>query len=107
MVEYSLQLDSVFQSLSDAIRRDILRRVSGYELSVGELARKYDISFAAVSKHIKVLERAQLIRKRKEGKKYMVTMAPGALQDADAYLGQYRKMWESRYNKLDTLIKGD
>jgi DNA-binding transcriptional ArsR family regulator len=107
MVEYAVQLDSIFQSLSDPTRRDILRRVSGRELAVGELAQEYDVSFAAISKHLKVLERARLIRKRKEGQKYMVALVPDTLKNADDYLEQYRLMWEGRYNKIDSLLKGD
>jgi DNA-binding transcriptional ArsR family regulator len=105
MVEYSIELDSIFSSLADATRRDILTRVAQAELSVGEIARKYDISFAAISKHLNVLERARLITKRREGKQQMVTLAPGALRSADEYLEQYRQMWEQRFNKLDELIK--
>lgn len=104
MVEYIMQLDSIFNSLADPIRRDMLQRVARYEHSVGELVAHYDVSFAAISKHLKVLEKAQLIRKRKEGKKHMVSLAPGALASADEYLEQYRNMWQSRYDKLDALI---
>lgn len=104
MVEYTLHLDSIFASLSDPTRRDILARVAHAELSVGELVKKYDVSFAAISKHLKVMERAQLIVKRKEGKKQMVSLAPDALRSADEYLEQYRQMWQSRYDKLDALI---
>lgn len=105
MVEYTLQLDSIFASLSDSTRRDILSRVARNELSVGELAAQYSLTFAAISKHLKVMERAQLITKRKEGKKQMVSLAPGALMSADEYLEQYRRMWQSRYDKLETLIQ--
>lgn len=107
MVEYTLQLDSIFQSLSDPIRRDILRRVANSDLSISELAEKYTVSFAAVSKHLKVLEKASLINKKKEGKKQIVTLAPGALKDADEYLEQYRRLWQSRHDKLDQLLKGE
>ena len=92
MVEYTNQLDMIFASLSDPVRRDILNHVARYEYSVGELVTFYDLSFAAISKHIKVLERACLIRKRKEGKKHMIGLAPGALRSADEYLEQYRHM---------------
>lgn len=105
MVEYTVQLDSIFHSLSDPIRRDMLRRVAECELSVGELAQKYDVSFAAISKHLKVLQGAQLIRKRREGKKYMIGLAPEALKSADDYLEQYRLAWQSRHDKLDLLLK--
>lgn len=105
MVEQTMQLDAIFHSLSDPIRRDILRRVMKCELSVGELVDRYHVSFAAISKHIKVLEKANLVRKRKEGKKYMVALRPETLEEADKYLEQYRLIWESRYDKLDSLLK--
>lgn len=105
MVEQTIQLDSIFHSLSDPIRRDILQRVMQCELSVGELVEKYEVSFAAISKHLKVLEKANLIKKRREGKKYMVALRPETLKDAETYLEQYRQMWEGRYNKLDALLK--
>lgn len=104
MVEYTLQLDSIFSSLADSTRRDILARVARREYSVGELVAHHDISFAAISKHLKVLEEACLIRKRKEGRKQMVSLAPGALKSADEYLEQYRRMWQSRYDKLDIVL---
>lgn len=105
MVEYSIQLDSVFHSLSDPIRRDILARVSQCELSVSELVANYEVSFAAISKHLKVLEEAKLINKRKEGRKYMVALKPETLKEAGAYLEEYRKMWQSRHDKLELLLK--
>lgn len=104
MVEYTLQLDNIFASLADPTRRDILSRVARGELSIGELAERYSMSFAAISKHLKVMERAKLIVKRREGKKQMISLAPEALMTADEYLEQYRRMWQSRYDKLDALI---
>jgi DNA-binding transcriptional ArsR family regulator len=105
MVEYSLQLDSIFASLADPTRRDILARVARAELSISELVAEYNMSFAAVSKHLKIMEHARLIVKRREGKKQMVSLAPDALMSADEYLEQYRQMWQSRYDKLDKLIQ--
>ena len=102
MVEYTL--DNIFYSLSDPIRRDILQRVSQIEHSVGELVARYDVSFAAISKHLKVLEEARLIVKRKEGRKQMVRIAPDALRSADDYLEQYRETWQGRHDKLQTLL---
>lgn len=104
MVEYTVELDAIFGSLSDPTRRDMLARVARAELSVGELVRRYDMSFAAISKHLKVLQKANLITKRKEGKKHMVSLAPGALKSADEYLEQYRQMWQSRFDKLEKLL---
>ena len=104
MVEYTFSIDSVFQSLADPIRRDILERVATAEHSVGELVARYDVSFAAISKHLKVLEEACLITKRKEGRKHMVSLAPDALRSADEYLEQYRLMWQSRHDRLERLL---
>lgn len=105
MVEQTLQLDTIFHCLSDPTRRDILHRVRQHELSVSELVKNYDVSFAAISKHLSVLEKAKLIKKRREGKKYMVALAPEALKEADNYLEQYRLLWQSRYDKLETLLR--
>lgn len=108
MVEYEMTLDDVFHSLSDPIRRDILYAVAHCEHSVGELVQRYEVSFAAISKHLKVLEQAGLIRKRKEGRMHMVTLNAAALAEADRYLEQYRRMWDSRYDKLEALLtQGD
>jgi DNA-binding transcriptional ArsR family regulator len=105
MVEYTAQLDSIFTCLADPTRRDILARVARAELSVGELVANYNLSFAAISKHLGVLERAKLITKRKEGQKHMVTLAPHALKSANDYLEQYRQLWEQKYAKLDAILK--
>jgi len=104
MVEYSLSLDSIFSSLSDPTRRDILRRVSNQELSVGEVARPYDLTFSAVSKHLKVLERAKLIIKQRRGKEQIVSLAPQALADASEYLDWYRQFMEVRYDSLENYL---
>lgn len=105
MVEYSLNLDSIFASLADSTRRDILQRVSNEELSVGEIAKPYDLTFAAVSKHLKVLEKAKLIIKRRNGKEQMVSLAPQALADAEKYLELYRQFWEERLDSLENYLK--
>lgn len=105
MVKYYPQLDTIFHSLSDPIRRDILDRVAHTEYCITELVTHYPISFVATAKHIKILEKAKLITKRKEGKKYMIALAPGALKSADEYLEQYRQMWQSRHDKLALLIQ--
>jgi DNA-binding transcriptional ArsR family regulator len=107
MVEYTLSLDNIFSSLSDPTRRDILRRVARQEMSIGEIARYYDLTFAAVSKHLKVLERAKLIIKQRRGKEQMVTVVPQTLKDADEYLEQYRRLWEERFDRLDALLNNN
>jgi DNA-binding transcriptional ArsR family regulator len=104
MVEYTFSLDNTFGALSDPTRRDILRRVSDQELSVGEIARPYALTFAAVSKHLKILERAKLIVKRRRGKEQIVSLAPQAMADAADYLQWYRRFWESRLDSLEKYL---
>jgi len=104
MVEYTLQLDNIFGSLADATRRDILSRVSQAELSVTEIAKSYDVSLAAVSKHLKILEQAQLIMKRRQGKQQLVQASPAAIKDASDYLKNYEQLWIHRLDRLEALL---
>ena len=104
MVEYNLSLDSIFGSLADPTRRDILERVSHDELSVNDIALPYDISLAAVSKHLKILEKAKLIVKRKRGKQHFVTASPTAFKDANDYLQKYEAIWNQRFESLEALL---
>lgn len=104
MVEHALQLNSVFSSLADPTRRDILKRVAKKELSIGDIAKHYDLSFAAISKHLVVLEKAKLILKRRQGKQQYVQLAPAALKDASKELEHYRVMWEDRLDRLETYL---
>ncbi len=105
MVEYTAQLDSIFGSLSDGTRRDILRRVSKRELSVGEIALPYPMSLAAISKHLQVLENAKLIIKRKRGKEHVVKLAPQGFTDATAYLRYYETFWGDQLESLNQFLK--
>jgi DNA-binding transcriptional ArsR family regulator len=107
MVEQSAYLDGLFGSLADPIRRDILRRLINAQYSIRQIAEKYDISFAAVAKHITVLEKATLVIKERRGKEQIVSIAPQALEDASKYLAQYEALWNYRFNKLDEILKGD
>jgi DNA-binding transcriptional ArsR family regulator len=107
MVEQNAYLDSLFSSLADPIRRDILRRLVGAQYSIRQLAEHYDVSFAAVAKHVAVLERATLIIKNRRGKEQIVSIAPQALEDASKYLTQYEALWNYRFNRLDNVLKGD
>lgn len=99
MVEYSINLDKVFQSLSDPTRRDILSLVSTTSLSVGQLAHFYDLSFAAVSKHIKVLENSKLISKHRKGKKIFIRSRPRAMQEAYNFLLKFEKNWTENHHR--------
>lgn len=107
MVEQDIYLDGLFGSLADPIRRDILRRLIDAQYSVSQIAKTYDISFAAVAKHLSVLEKARLITKEKRGRKQVVSISPKAVKDAAYYLKQYETLWENRFHKIDTILKED
>lgn len=105
MVEYKSRLDSTYHSLSDPTRRDILLRVSQQELSIREIAEPYEMSFAAVAKHVAVLESAMLVQKRKVGKQQIVRAKPEVINLMQIDLEKYMKMWEDRFEALDELLK--
>lgn len=98
------EVDRIFRALADATRRDIVRRTLGGEASVSELAGAYDMSFAAVQKHVAVLEGAGLVTKRPDGRERMVRGNPHAIQRAQALLGRYEQIWRSRIDRLDELL---
>lgn len=98
------QIDRVFHALAAATRRDILRRTIEGEHSVSALARDYDMSFAAVQKHVAVLEAAGLIIKRAEGRERLVRADPAMIARARALLARYEELWRSRIDRLDALL---
>ncbi len=98
MVEYTPHIDIIFSALADPIRRDILERTTDSELTVNEIALEYDISLAAVSKHLKVLQDAGLIIKRKDGRYNYVTTRTEGMRAAAGYLQQYEQFWNDRLN---------
>jgi DNA-binding transcriptional ArsR family regulator len=97
-------VDRVFRALADRTRRDIVRRTIEAEQSVSTLAATYDISFAAVQKHVAVLEAAQLVVKRAEGRERLVRANPATLARARLLLAQYEQMWRARVDRLDDLL---
>jgi DNA-binding transcriptional ArsR family regulator len=101
---WSESLDLLFGALADATRRDILARVMTAEASVTELAARYDMSFAAVQKHVAVLERARLVTKRKAGRAQRVAGNPDAVRRANRLLSQFEKRWQARVDRLDALL---
>ena len=104
MVELTMQLDTIFSSLADSTRRDILMRVSKSNLTISELAQPYNITFAGVAKHVAVLEKAGLISKRRRGNEQIVSVSPKAVSLATSYLGEYEKIWQERFNRLEKLL---
>lgn len=104
MVE-STALDTIFMALSDQTRREILALVAKTHMSIGEIAQHFKLTFAAVSKHIKVLERAQLISKQRHGKEQRVIIVPDTLGIARSHIERYAELWSDRFAQLDTLLK--
>jgi DNA-binding transcriptional ArsR family regulator len=104
MVEYNPSLDLVFHSLADATRRDILKRVSRVEHTIGQLARPYAMSLAAIAKHVNVLERAGLVTKERSGKEKVVRVVPDTFRAAEKHLSEYEKLWAARFDALGQLL---
>ncbi len=105
MVEDSLQLDSLLGSLADGTRRDILRRLAKKELTISQIAKPYKLTFAAISKHLKVLEKAKLIIKQRKGREQMVQLRPVAIRSAADYLQHYEAIWQQRFDNLEQYLK--
>lgn len=97
-------LDQLFGALADVTRRDILARVMDADASVSELAGHYEMSFAAVQKHVAVLERARLVTKRKDGRTQRVAGNPNAVRRATRLLAQFEQRWQVRVGRLDALL---
>jgi DNA-binding transcriptional ArsR family regulator len=101
MVKYSeLDLDATFGALSDATRRGILARLAQGEASVSDLAAPYDISLPGVSKHLRVLERAKLIARRKDGRVNRCRLVAEPMKDAAEWIERYRQFWEQQFDAL-------
>ena len=99
------QLDSTFAALADPTRRAILARLALGETSVTELARPFEMSMPAVSKHLKVLERAGLIARGREAQSRPCRLEPGPLKDAASWIEEYRRFWEERLDRLDQYLQ--
>jgi DNA-binding transcriptional ArsR family regulator len=98
-------LDRLFRALSDQTRRDIVARLlSGEDASVSGLASRYNMSFAAVQKHVAVLEAAGLVSKRTQGRERIVHGIPDRLARAREALSQLEDLWRSRFSQLDAVL---
>lgn len=98
------QLDATFAALADPTRRAILARLAMGEAGVMELAAPFEMSQPAISKHLKVLEKAGLVTRSGEGARRPVRLEAQPMAEATAWLEAYRKFWERRYGALDTLL---
>ena len=97
-------IDRLFHALADPTRRDIVRLVLDTERSVSALAGRYPMSFAAVQKHVAVLERAELVHKRRHGREQLVRGDIEALRTVNRLLEQYEAVWRGRIDRMDELL---
>ncbi len=100
------QLNRVYAAIADPTRRAILGVLAGGQRNVGSVARRFPISFNAVSKHLKVLERAGLVRRRVRGREHWLRLRPEPLRQATRWLEHYREFWEARLDALEALLVG-
>src|SRR3569623_1268522 len=107
-MSYSLmtseRLDATFMALADPTRRAILARLADGEASVNELAQPFAMSQPAISKHLKVLERAGLISRGRDAQRRPCRIEAAALAEANGWIERYRTLWEGNYQRLDTLL---
>ena len=100
-----MQLDHVFQALADPTRRAILARLASGEASVNELVEPFALSQPAISKHLKVLERAGLVSRGRSAQFRPVRLEPAPLAQAAQWLGDYRRFWEASFDRLEEHLR--
>ena len=101
------EVDQIFRALADATRRDIMRRTLVDEASISDLAAHYEMTFAAVQKHITVLEGAGLVTKHRSGRERLIRGHPEAIRKARTLLNTYERIWQGRIEQLDALLTDD
>src|SRR6266511_4185620 len=99
------RLDATFAALADPTRRAILARLAAGDASVTELAKPFAMSQPAISKHLKVLERAGLISRGRDAQRRPRRLEAKRLEEADRWLERYRRLWEANYQRLDALLE--
>ncbi len=104
-MEAARRLDAVFAALSDPTRRAIIARLAAGEASVSELAEPFTMSQPAISKHLKVLERAGLISRSRSAQRRPRRLEATRLREVTQWLERYRKLWEGNYRRLDALLE--
>ena len=107
MVEHTQDLDRAFSALGDTTRRDILGRLMEGSATVTELAQPFDMSLNAVSKHIRVLERAGLLKREVRGREHWCSLNPLPLKQITGWTEQYRVFWEQRRDALEEFLRDD
>lgn len=104
VLDRSPRLDLVFHALSHPARRAIIRQLSGGERNLSELASPLKMTFPGATKHVRVLERARLVRRRRVGRQHLCRLSAEPLQEATLWTEQFRRNWEARFEALDSLL---
>ena len=106
MVQYSTgRLDASFAALSDATRRGVLEHLGRADASITELAHAFRMTITGMRKHVGVLEQAELVTTEKVGRVRTCRLGPRRLQEETAWIEQYRELWDSRFDDLDTIVE--
>lgn len=100
------QLTLTFHALADPTRRAILKRLSRGEASVQEIAKPFRVTLPAITKHLKVLEKARLIRRGRDAQYRPCTLNAEPLKEASDWMDEYRRFWEESFDRLDEYLKG-
>jgi DNA-binding transcriptional ArsR family regulator len=104
VADRSSRLDRVFHALAHPARRAIVRQLSTGERSLSEIASPLDMTFPAATKHVRVLEAANLVRRRIAGREHRCSLRASPLRDATLWTEQFRRNWEARFQALDSLL---
>ena len=105
MVEHSAHLDAVFHALSDPTRRAMLGHLAEQECTIGELATPFSMSFAGASKHVRVLERAGLLKRKIRGRIHQCRLQAQRLAEAQEWMRRYEQFWNEKLDTLESLLR--
>src|SRR5262245_23852534 len=105
MVQHSSALDASFAALSDSTRRGVLEQLGRADASITDLAEKFHMTLTGMKKHVGVLEQAGLVTTEKVGRVRTCTLGARRLEDAEAWIDRYHRLWSARFEALDTVIE--
>lgn len=99
------QLDLVFSALSDATRRGMLAQLALGEANISQLAEQYEMSQPAISKHLRVLDKAGLIKRKKKGREYLIRVNPEPIEEAQTWIGYYARFWKEQFDAVEDYLQ--
>ena len=105
MVNYSCSLDLTFGALADPTRREMLSLLARGESKVTDLAKQFNVSLPAISKHLRVLERAGLLERRKDGRVHRLKLKAKPMEEAQEWINSYRAFWEGQFDQLESYLE--